>query len=74
MKLFAKGTADKLTPKQEALADRIAGRIRQTQCRLAEWLNGKTAGLTAKNWLWLLVLFSLGFGAYCLYLLVSAFN
>ncbi len=74
MKLFAKSRADKLTARQEVLAGRIAGRIRRTQRRLAGWLNGKTAGLTAKNWLWLLVLFSLGFGAYCLYLLFSAFN
>ena len=74
MKLFAKSRAVRLTAGQEALADRIAGRIRQSQRRMAELLNGKTAGLTAKNWLWLLVLFSACFGAYCLYLLLSAFN
>lgn len=74
MKLFAKGREERLTARQEAITDSIAGRIRQYQRRTAEWLNGKTAGLTAKNWMWLLVLFSIGFGAYCLYLLLSAFN
>jgi len=74
MKLFAKNNADRLTAGQKALAGRIAGRITRTQRRVAEWLNVKTAGLPAKTWLLLLVLFCLAFGAYCLYLLVIAFN
>lgn len=74
MKLFTNSKEERLTSRQEALAGRIAGRITRTQRRTAEWLNRKTAGLSAKTWLLLLVLFCLAFGAYCLYLLVIAFN
>lgn len=74
MKLFAKNRTEKLTGRQEALAGRIAARITRTQRRAADWLNGKTAGLPAKTWLLLLVLLCSCFGAYCLYLLIAAFN
>lgn len=74
MKLFKERRAGNLTGRQVALAGRIAKCITAGQRRVANWLNGKTAGLSAGAWLFWLVLFSLGFGAYCLYLLVAAFN
>lgn len=74
MKLFTNSKGERLTARQEALASRIAGRITRIQRRAAEWLNGKTTGWPAKTWLLLLVLFCFAFGAYCLYLLVIAFN
>lgn len=74
MRLFAKNRAVKLTQRQEALAVRLAGRLTRTQRRLAYWLNGKTAGLNSRTWLSLLIIFIVSFGAYCLSLLISAFN
>lgn len=74
MRLFAKNRATRLTEKQEVLAGRLAGRLIRAQRQMADWLNGKTAGVDAKAWLLLLVLFCAAFGAYCLSLLISAFN
>jgi len=72
VKLFAKSRAARLTARQEALAGRIAAGITGRQRRLANWLNGKTATLPARTWIFLLLGFCLSFGMYCLYLLVSA--
>ena len=74
MRLFAKNRAARLTEKQEVLAGRLAGRLTRAQRRMADWLNGKTAGLNAKAWLLLLAVFCAAFGAYCLSLLISVFN
>ncbi len=73
MKLFAKSSATSLTPKQEAMAGRLAQRLTRSQRRLADWLNGKTSGLSVRTWRLLLVLFCILFGTYCLYLLVAVF-
>lgn len=74
MRLFAKNRAARLTEKQEVLVGRIAGRLTLVQRRMADWLNGKTSGLNARAWLSLLIIFIVSFGAYCLSLLISAFN
>lgn len=74
MKLLRKIRAQRLSPKQEQLAARLAGRITAAQHRAADWLNGKTARLRPGTWLALLVLFCAAGGAYCLYLLIAACN
>lgn len=72
MKLFGKRW-EKLSPRQDVLAAELAGRIVRNQRRLADWLNRKTAGLTVRGWLLILVAFCIAFGSYCLWLLAEAF-
>ncbi len=74
MRLFAKNRAAVLTEKEEFLAGRLAGRLTCAQRKMADWLNGKTAGLNSTAWLLLLAVFCAAFGTYCLFLLISAFN
>lgn len=62
-------------PKQhhidDALAHRIAGSIIGRQRRIADYLNSKAAYLSKRARLYALILFSLAFGSYCLYLLIK---
>jgi hypothetical protein len=60
-----------LSQRQEAVAEKVAGRIVQGQRRLAGYLNRRTAGLSGKTWLLLLIAFCLAFGSYLIYLLVQ---
>ncbi|RKR82409.1 hypothetical protein BDD43_2589 [Mucilaginibacter gracilis] len=63
-----------LSPRQEQRAGRIAGAILQKQRQAADYLNSRTAGISGKRWLILLILFCATFGSYCLYLLIQDFN
>lgn len=62
-------------PKQhhtdDALAHRIAGDIIGRQRRIADYLNSKATYLSKRTRLSALILFSLAFGSYCLYLLIK---
>ena len=62
-------------PKQyhtdDALAHRIAGDIIGRQRRIADYLNSKATYLSKRARLSALILFSLAFGSYCLYLLIK---
>lgn len=62
-------------PKQhhtdDALAHRIAGNIIGRQRRIADYLNSKATYLSKRARLSALILFSLAFGSYCLYLLIK---
>lgn len=62
-------------PKQhrtdDALAHRIAGNIIGRQRRIADYLNSKATCLSKRTRLSALILFSLIFGSYCLYLLIK---
>ncbi len=73
MRLFKKQERP-LTGGQENTANRIADRILKAQQQAADYLNNKTGGFSRKNWLLTLIMFSVVFGSYCLYLLISAFN
>lgn len=71
MSLFAKG--QKVLPEaQIRLAERIAGRIIQLQRKVADYLNIRTADISAGRWRIMLVAFCLLFGGYSLYLLLAA--
>lgn len=72
MKLFSR-PGERLSDRQELLAEKLARRITDRQRQLADWLNLKTAGLSFNGWLLLLIGFCMLFGTYCLWLLVSAF-
>lgn len=63
-----------LSVRQEQRAGRIAGAILQRQRQAADYLNNRTAGISGKRWLILLILFCATFGSYCLYLLMQAIN
>lgn len=71
MKLFQKRQTA-VNPKQEELAAGIAGTIIGLQTKAAEYLNGKTAHLSAKTRLFLLILFCVLFAAVNLYLLIHS--
>ncbi|MEZ2338789.1 hypothetical protein AB6735_24275 [Mucilaginibacter sp. RCC_168] len=63
-----------LSAKQEQAAAKIAGGILKGQRQAADYLNRKTAHLSGKARLCLLILFCAAFGAYCLFLLIHAFS
>jgi len=71
MKLFKRKTADAAESSFSARWNEKA--IRQ-QHRIADYLNEKTKCLSGKAQLLLLLLFCVGFGAYCLYLICTAIN
>jgi len=71
MRLFSKRKKRELSSRQEQCAGRIALAILSYQKRAADYLNGKTAGISSKAWLILLVVFCAGFGLYCLSLLLQ---
>jgi hypothetical protein len=73
MRLFSKRKKRGLSSRQERTAGRIALAILSYQQRVADYLNGKTAGISSKTWLMLLVVFCAGFGLYCLSLLLQIF-
>jgi len=67
------GKREKALPEaQVRFAERIAGKILQTQRKAADYLNVRTAGVSAKTWRVSLVAFCLLFGGYSLYLLIAA--
>lgn len=71
MKLFSKRNKRELSSKQEQTAGRIALAILGFQQRVADYLNGKTAAVSSKAWLIMLLVFCAGFGLYCLSLLLQ---
>ena len=71
MKLFARR---KENMDNDRVARQIAGRIIGGQKRLANYLNRRTMHLSGRLWLYLLIIFSLLFGGYCLYLVIHAVN
>lgn len=71
MRLFSKRKKRELSSRQEQTAGKIASAILNNQQRVADYLNGKTAGVSSKVWLLLLGLFCAGFGSYCLMLLLQ---
>lgn len=74
MKLNVKKRENSLSAGQQQMASNIAMGIVARQRKLADWINKRTGRLSARHWLWLLVLFCVLFGGYSLYLLVSAFG
>ena len=76
MKLFRRAFRDKsgLSEVQQQAALNIAGKILRCQRKTADYLNRKTAKISAKGWLVILIAFCAGFGSYCLLLLIRAFN
>lgn len=72
MRLFSKKSKS-LTSHQEHLADRIAEKILKAQRHTADYLNKRTALLSPKTWLTLLILFNAVLGSYSLFLLIQAF-
>jgi hypothetical protein len=72
MGLFTKRkVATQLPEKAQAVASRIANSILSAQCRSAAWLNARAAKLGHKNSLIILIFLGLGFGLWCLYLMLS---
>ena len=71
MRLFRKKPGA-VNVKQEELAANIAGRIIRWQTRAADYLNGKTAYLSPKAKLFILILFCALFAAINLYLLINS--
>jgi len=74
MSLFKKNKHKVLTQSQQRKAENIAGHILKTQRKAADYLNGKTASISSKSWLILLICFCAAFGSYCLLLLVQGFS
>ena len=72
MSLFKKRNRQ-LSAKQEKTAGKLADFILSSQRKAADYLNGRTAHLSALSRLLLLILFCVVFGSYCLYLLLQAF-
>ena len=72
MRLFSKKIKS-LTTQQEHHASWIADKILKVQRKIADYLNQKTAVLSCKAWLVLLILFCTAFGSYSLFLLIQAF-
>ncbi|MET4546290.1 hypothetical protein ABIE26_003617 [Pedobacter africanus] len=60
-----------LSQRQDAIAQKVAGKILQSQRQLAKYLNERTAGLSGKTWLVLLIAFCAAFSSYLLYLLMQ---
>jgi hypothetical protein len=73
MRIFKK-QVKVLNARQERRAGQIAGTILKRQRQAADYLNTRTAGISGKRWLILLILFCATFGSYCLYLLMQAIN
>ncbi|KIA92248.1 hypothetical protein OC25_17580 [Pedobacter kyungheensis] len=57
---------------QVRFAEKVAAGILGAQRRLADYLNRRTAGFSARRWRTLLLGFCLLFGSYTLYLLIAA--
>ena len=74
MNLFKKQKEKGLSSGQAHSAEKIAAKILQGQRRAADYLNGKTRGISARGWMILLVCFCALFGSYCLWLLAQAIN
>jgi hypothetical protein len=72
MRIFKRKKVGTLSQGQEMAAQRIADGLISRQRRLADYLNARMHGISARSWLWLLVGFCLVFGGYCLYLVVAA--
>ncbi|NQX42329.1 hypothetical protein SAMN05421820_11149 [Pedobacter steynii] len=74
MNLFKKKKDKVLSPGQQRKAENIAGHILKAQRKTADYLNTKTAQISGKGWLILLICFCAAFGSYCLLLLVQGFS
>lgn len=72
MRLFSKKSKS-LTSQQEHHAGKIADKILNAQRHTADYLNKKTALLSPKTWLILLIVFCAAFGSYSMFLLIQAF-
>ncbi len=71
MGLFRRRKEKPLAANQEQVAGRIATSILSAQRRSAEWLNTRASKLGRKKVLVMLVCLGLGFGLWCLYLVLS---
>lgn len=74
MSFFKKRRNVLLTTAQQEVAQRIAEKLISRQKRLADYLNAKTSGISPRSWLWLLIVFCLVFGCYCLRLVLGAWS
>ncbi len=74
MNLFKKNKNKTLTQWQQKKAENIAGYILKAQRKTADYLNCKTAGISGKSWVFILICFFATFGCYCLLLMVQGFN
>jgi hypothetical protein len=63
-----------LTRRQEQFAGKISDKMLRCQRKTADYLNRRTAGMSRRLWLFLLFVFCLAFGSYCLYLFIRAFQ
>jgi hypothetical protein len=71
MGLFTRKKQKPIYPSQVAAAERIARGILSAQRRSAVWLNTRASKLGRKKVLIMLVCLGLGFGLWCLYLVLS---
>jgi preprotein translocase subunit SecG len=71
MGLFIRKREKVMNAGQEQLAGRIAGRLLSAQRRSALWLNGQASKLKRSTILMVLIFLGLGFGLWCLYLVLS---
>jgi hypothetical protein len=73
MRLFRKFKNEVLPQVKAGWTSKVAGRLDQLQLRMAVYLNGKTANLSARGkWVFLVTVCVL-FGGGSLYLLIHAF-
>lgn len=72
MKFRAK--AKPLSAAQERMAERLATRILSVQRKTADYLNNRTAEVSAKTWTIVLLAFCLIAGVFFTYLLIQAFK
>jgi len=71
MGLFTRRKEQGINAGQERLAERIANYLLGTQRRSAAWLNTRASKLGHKNSILILIFLGLGFGVWCLYLVLS---
>ena len=71
MGLFRQKKEKVLDGGQERVANRIASAMLETQCRSAEWLNTRASKMGKRRLVILMAVLGLGFGLWCLYLVVG---
>ena len=71
MRLFKKTRTENLS--NDEVAHKLADRIMAGQRKLANYLNSKASGFSARQVSYILISICVLFGAYCTYLLVTSF-
>ncbi|EDM37040.1 hypothetical protein PBAL39_04558 [Pedobacter sp. BAL39] len=69
MRLF-RSKKQSISPSADTLRGKLASYILRQQSRIAGWLNERTSSYSPFRWMVLLILFCLGVGGICIYLII----